>query len=799
MRFTVLFILLLSSIPCLSQNCDNSLSGTLSDLHDGSLLIGATLVIADTDQAVTTDFDGRFTFENLCEQSYNIQISHPSCTTKVVLVKVKGATVKNFKLEHHLEELNQVIVDGKTIDTQTNTILENSISTAELEKYSSATIGDALNSISGVSSLNTGNAIVKPMINGLHSSRVVIINNGVRMEDQEWGSEHAPNLDVNAIGNLTLIKGAGALQYGGDAVGGVIVAETAKVPVEDNLFGKTLLTGGTNGRGGTVTTELTKSYESGWYAKGQGSLKRFGDFEAPDYVLSNTGVFERNASFQLGLNKFNSGFEAYYSIYKNEIGILRASHLGGAQDQVNAINSDVPLVIRDFTYDINAPKQDVTHNLARIKAFKRYDGLGKLSVQYDFQRNNRLEYDIRRGDDKYKASIDLRLDTHTLLLDIDSEIYDMINLKYGVNGSFQNNFANPETGVRRLIPDYDKFDAGIYLVADYAVNDQLLLEAGGRFDYTYMNAFKYYRTSFWELRNYDELYPDIVVEELANQVLTNPQLNFYNGSATFGANYNFDKGFNLLLNLSIASRAPNPSELFSEGLHHSASRIEYGDLSFKSEVGNKVALALQRDNPVFSFSINPYLNKINNFIVIEPTSVQQTIRGNFQVWEYRQTDAQLIGIDLDASLAFMRNFVLNSQLAYVRGTDLSRDEPLINMPPLNIKNELVYRNFDFKNLRLSIESQYFAKQGRYPDNNFEIYIPETQTEELVDISTPPDAYHLLNFSSSIDFNINTKSTLTLGLMVTNVLDKSYRNYLNRLRYYADDLGRNILLNLKINY
>ncbi len=799
MRFTVLFMLLLSSFSSLSQSCDNSLSGTLTDLHDGSLLIGATLVIADTDQAVLTDFDGKFTFKNLCEKNYNIQISHPSCATKVVLVKVKGATVKNFKLEHHLEELNQVIVDGKTIDIQTNTILENSISTEELEKYSSATIGDALNNISGVSSLNTGNTIVKPMINGLHSSRVVIINNGVRMEDQEWGSEHAPNLDVNAVGNLTLIKGAGALQYGGDAVGGVIVAETAKVPVEDNLFGKTLLTGATNGRGGTVTTELTKSYKNGWYAKGQGSIKRFGDFEAPDYVLSNTGVFERNASFQLGLNKFNSGFEAYYSLYKNELGILRASHLGGAQDQVTAINSDVPLVIRDFTYDINPPKQDVTHNLARIKGFKRFEGLGKMSVQYDFQRNNRLEYDIRRGDDKYKASIDLRLDTHTFLLDVDSEKYDLINLKYGVNGSFQNNFANPETGVRRLIPDYDKFDAGIYLVADYEVNDRLLLEAGGRFDYTYMNVFKYYRTSFWELRKYDELYPEIVVEELANQVLTNPQLNFFNGSATFGANYNFEGGFDLLVNLSIASRAPNPSELFSEGLHHSASRIEYGDLSFKSEVGNKLALALQRDNDVFSFSINPYLNKINNFIVLEPTDVQQTIRGNFQVWEYRQTDAQLLGIDLDASLAFMRNFVLNSQLSYVRGMDLIREEPLINMPPLNTKNEIVYQNFDFKNLRLSVESQYFAKQGQYPDNNFEIYIPETQTEELVDISTPPDAYHLLNFSSSMDFNINTKSTLTLGLIVTNVLDKSYRNYLNRLRYYADDLGRNILLNLKINY
>jgi len=149
-------------------------------------------------------------------------------------------------------------------------------------------------------------------------------------------------------------------------------------------------------------------------------LKRFGDFEAPDYVLSNTGTFERNASLHVGLNRFDYGIEAYYSIFKNEIGILRASHLGSAQDQIRAINSDRPLIINDFTYDINAPKQDVTHHLARIKGFKKFDDFGKLSLQYDFQRNNRLEFDIRRGADKNDASVDLQLDTHTLMLDLDS-------------------------------------------------------------------------------------------------------------------------------------------------------------------------------------------------------------------------------------------------------------------------------------------------------------------------------------------------------------------------------------------
>ncbi len=97
------------------------------------------------------------------------------------------------------------------------------------------------------------------------------------MEDQEWGAEHAPNIDINSVGHLTLIKGAGAVQYGGEDVGGVIVVEASKVPVKDSLYGKTLLTGASNGRGISLTSQLTKSYQNGWYANLQGTLKRFGE------------------------------------------------------------------------------------------------------------------------------------------------------------------------------------------------------------------------------------------------------------------------------------------------------------------------------------------------------------------------------------------------------------------------------------------------------------------------------------------------------------------------------------------
>ncbi|MDB2607192.1 TonB-dependent receptor, partial [Zobellia sp.] len=701
-----LVMLLFGSVIPVSQNCDYTLSGTVIDLHDNSVLPGALLIVAGTEQAVETDIDGKFTITGLCDNTYSIQVSHPYCATQGFTLKVSGNTTKTFRLEHHLDELNEVIIKGKTYQNEVKTIVNNEVSTQQLEQFSNGSFGDALNSLSGVSSLNTGNAVVKPMIHGLHSSRVVIINNGVRMEDQEWGAEHAPNIDVNSIANLTLIKGAGALQYGGDAIGGVIVAEALKVPVKDSLYGKTIMNFASNGRGSSVTSQLTKSFKNGWYATAQGSVKRYGDFEAPDYVLSNTGIFERSASLHFGVNRFKYGLEGYYSFFKNDIGILRASHLGGASDQLAAISSDRPLVIKDFTYDISEPRQDVTHHLARIKMFAHLEGLGKLSLQYDFQQNDRLEYDIRIGDDADQASLDLKLDTHTVLLDLNSQLSDKINLKTGLMGRYQNNFANPDTGIRRLIPDYDMYNLGAYAITDYDLNENFLIELGARFDYTYMDAFKFYRKSTFESRNYDELYPDIVVEETDSQILTNPQLNFYNTSATLGATYSFDDEYKVFFNYSLAARAPNPSELFSEGLHHSASRIEVGDLGFQPEVAHKIAVTLERKSPVFSFSINPFINSINDFMVIEPTSIEQTIRGNFQVWEYRQTDARLLGFDVDASYAFADKFRLDHQFSFVKGYDQRREEPLISMPPVNTKNSLVYQNPNINNLQLALQSEY---------------------------------------------------------------------------------------------
>ena len=102
-------------------------------------------------------------------------------------------------------------------------------------------------------------------------------------------------------------------------------------------------------------------------------------------------------------------------------------------------------------------------------------------------------------------------------------------------------------------------------------------------------------------------------------------------------------------------------------------------------------------------------------------------------------------------------------------------------------------------MKLSFESEFVFAQNEFPDNNFEVYIPTLETTETLDVSTPPSSYHLLNFKGSFDYEFTEKISLNVGLEIKNILNTSYRSYLNLQRFYADELGRNFLLNLKLNY
>ena len=795
MKYRIIYLLVLIFCSNLSaQKCSIELSGKVGDFHNSQSLEDAVVLIKELNRYTTTDNKGLFKIKNLCKGIFTLEISHISCNTKTIKVHITKDTYKDFFLEHHIEVLDEVKINS--LNTNTSTKQLTTIKKNVIDSYASGNLGDALKEISGVSSINTGHAIVKPIINGLHSSRISVLVNDVRLQDQDWGIEHAPSIDLSSASNITVYKGANALEFSGDAIGGIVIIKPNKPIKKDTLIGKSILSLQSNSRAYNASTSIEKYTKKGWFVNGTASYKKYGDASTPDYNLTNTGVNSIAYTVNSGFKKFEYGFEAYYSYLNNEIGILSASHLGNRSDLVEAIKSPKPLIINNFSYQINNPKQDVTHQIAKLLGYKRFKKLGKLQFQYNYQNNHRLEFDKRVGSDKYKAATDLTLQTHTLKADFKFDASTQKVYKLGISAQYQNNFANPDTGIRRIIPDYDKYDIGIFGISTYKF-ENFVIDAGIRYDYSHYDARKFYQKSRWIASGYNTNFSHFITREVGSQYLTNPKFTYHNVSVSAGINYFLSDYSSLLFNYGLSNRSPNPSELFSDGLHHSAARIETGDLNLNKETSNRIGTTYKYSKNGWNLNIEGYLNHIKNFIFIAPNGIETTIRGDFPVFAYQKTDAVLYGIDASTAFTVSPKLNIQNKSSFIIGNSTKDKTPLIDIPPLQISNSLNYTNKEFKKIYASIESIFMGKQTRFPDFNFTTNLPSGQNV-LVDVSTPPNAYHLLNFKSGASFSLNN-SSFQINLSINNLLNNRYRDYLNRLRYFADELGRNFKLQLIIKY
>jgi iron complex outermembrane receptor protein len=423
-----------------------------------------------------------------------------------------------------------------------------------------------------------------------------------------------------------------------------------------------------------------------------------------------------------------------------------------------------------------------------------------IGLQYAFQFNNRKEFDIRTGVADTKPALDLDLMTHTFNADYKLSINSW-DFKSGIMGLFQNNAASPNTGVRPLIPSYNKFDAGIYAIADKHLSKNFSIEAGIRYDFSTIEATKYYLKSRWDERNYSPEFQNFIQGDFGNQWLTKPTFTFHNFSASLGTQYSFGKEYELYFNISRAVRNPNPSEFFSDGLHHSSGLIELGDLRLKQEKSNKIAATLQKKWSSFKITVNPFLNYIEDYMFLKPSGFETTIRGAFPVWEYEQINALLTGVDFNSEWKINEHWQHKLMLSYVNGKDKTNNDAIIDLPPLNLNNRISFNKKDWNNLNIELQSEVVFRQTRFPNNDFEtnIIVDGELSPVLVNISSPPPGYQLLHFTSDFQFKVSKNTMATLGFSVFNLLDTKYRDYLNKQRFFTDELGRNFQLQLKINY
>lgn len=794
MRLTLNIVCFILGLAWYSAQKTFKVYGVVNDFHNKTALKNAKIKMGN--RSTLSDEQGKFTILSIPKGEYDLRASHPDCEDFVQRINLDKDIYLHINLEHHIDEIETVALKG--VKKSSGSVEIKTLNREVISQNSTENLANLLNQISGVASLKTGNNISKPMIHGLFGSRISIINDGVKMAEQEWGVEHAPSVEPTTFERINVVKGSGILKYAGDAIGGVVVLEPKLFPARDSIMGEVILSGISNGRGVKVGANLAKTWENKWFIRTAGTYQKLGDLYIPNHTLQNTGAESKTFNFAFGKRDFVQGFEVSYSSVNQNFGIFSGSHLGSAADFYNAMNARQSVYLDNFTYRISNPKQEVRHDIAKIEAYKRFYGIGKFTFQYSFQNNHRKEFDIRRGNLNDRPAMDLRLITHQAKLQhlIERERWQ---LESGIFGALQDNYPNPNTEARRLIPDYYRYDAGAFSVFNYKINEKWKAEAGIRYDFNRYDSYKYYDNNDWE-RRFANLYPEFEVRTSGSRMLTRPILNFHNISLNAGVEYEPSEYWHFKLNVSRASRTPNAAELFADGLHHSAAIIERGDLRIKKEEAFQTNFSTKTKLDVLDglqVEVNPYLMLSDNFINQIPTGVENTNRGVFMIWSFQQTKARIFGLDADLELKVNQNLKWNSRFSTLRGDDLFNREPLILMMPTNFKNALEMTIIPNSKLYLRLENEWVMRQNRFPITNLNFNMIENNelVTRVLDVSTPPSAYSIFHFSAGM----NLMKNLNVNFRINNVFNTEYRDYLNRLRYFAPELGRNLILTFKYNF
>ncbi len=763
-------LLLVHSASFGQRLCDLEISGEIRDEHNLEALAFAEVVIQELGRGVVADSSGEYRIAGLCAGTYTLVASHIGCEPVTQVVKLKASRNNvNFYPEHHSQFLSEATIVGEKRESQKAAQVK--VRAEDIELAKGKTIAEAIESVSGASVLKTGNTIVKPVIHGLFGNRIVTLNNGVRQEDQQWGLEHGLNIDLFNAENISVLKGAAAVQYGTGAVGGVLKVDPAPLPFNENYSGRLYLIGQSNGRGGSSAFEIGKGFGDNFAIRAQASAKKLGDLSAPDYLLTNTASEELNASLSAGYKFAKGQIKLYLSHYGSELGILAASHIGNLSDLKNAIESGQPLIIDDFDYVIENPRQKLSHDLVKLKANYRLSPKNELSATYAYQFNQRREYDIRRGGRSEIPANFLQLKTHTVNLTLQSQRSGRWNSSYGIQSLIQENTNVPGTGIRPILPNYNTYQVGIFGLEEYERN-RWKYELGLRYGFQHTQAQKYsYR-----------------------QKLIKPIFNYANIAATGGLSYRFSENVQLSSLLAYAYRAPHINELLSEGLHHGAASIEEGDSNLIPEKSLNWSNTLSLNfNQVLEVDITAYANPFWAYIYLEPQpELRLSIRGAFPVFQYKQTDALLSGVDLSARWKISEKWRYLVNASYLRGFDLSDNTNLVLIPPGTLHQALGYAFSDWNQIR------DIYLEGTHDFKAYQNFYPRYQSE-IPELFRPPSAYNLFGLRAGFSIPFKDNRTLSCTLSAENIFNTPYRNYLNRLRYYADDTGRNFSIQVKYQF
>jgi len=786
-------------------------------VSDGKPLAFASVGITGTGFGATTDSSGIYIIKNIPEGNYLLRASSIGFNDfeKQITIKSGENILHNVTLTANTSTLNEVVVTGVSRATliRENPISIMSISPKAIEQTNESNIIDVLVKNSpGLNAVKTGPNISKPFIRGLGYNRVLTLYDGIRQEGQQWGDEHGIEVDAYNIDKAEVIKGPASLMFGSDALAGV-VSLFPFIPNNNDgkLHGKFTSEYQTNNN--LIGNGLRLDYNNEHFLFAvRGSYRIAKNYRnAIDGRIYNTNFDEKNLSALIGY-KSNKGFSHFnVTLYDNLQGIPDGSRDSLTRKFTKQIyegsNDDIKTrpVVSDAelnSYQLSPLHQHIQHY--RIYTHNFYQiGNGDIDFLFALQQNIRREYNHPTMPEQ--AGMYVRLNTLNYGLRYNAPKFANIETSIGINGMFQNNKSLNATDFP--IPDYNLYDGGMYVYAKWKYN-KWSVSGGIRYDVRQVQW-----NDFYVKTNAATGFDEHTISDTSNAVLQFPayKKTFQGMSASLGLTYQATKQISIKANVGRGYRAPNITEMGSNGLDPGAHIIYLGNRNFNPEFSLQEDIGASARFKNVSADVSVFNNNIQNYIyltmLVDANGNPITDAQGNKTYQYQQASAQLYGAEVWFSIHPEKwsGFSFDNSIAVVYGFNrktIYKNEgisgeylPLI--PPLkwlsSVSNKFQPNTKCLASLTPKIELEFSATQNRYLGLN--------NTE------TPTPAYALFNCGISAEIKYSKTQTLQLQFQVNNLFDKAYQSNLSRLKYFEYysqspnghfgmyNMGRNICLKI----
>ena len=670
------------------------------------------------------------------------------------------------QVDNDIVELDEIVLSipfGQTLGK--SVIKVDKIKLNDINPIIKQYISKSISRLPGVSIITTGPNIAKPSVRGLSFNRVLVYNQGVRLENQQWGEEHGLGISSSGAESVEVVKGPLYVLYGSDAMGGVIYVEPENYSSTDGF--SVDYTGIYNSNYNGFNNNLGLSGKSGKFSYLlRADLIDNDNFSTPDHEIENTW-FEQNeikAGVSYESEKFTSDLR--YSRTDSDIGIphMDEGHDDHGHDDHDDHDDEGHDDHGHDDHDEEAHYQELKHTTLTWKNTFDLGNNHILDVTLGQQFNERKEFggheeeghddheeeghddhddhDGHEGHEEGEAELDMELLTNTLDIKLVMPQTEDFNLIIGSNILSQ---ENKNFGHEELVPDSEMNDFGLFGLAEFTMDNSSQLLAGVRYD----------------------------SRSISSGTISNDFSNF-NGS--IGLKKDFSNS-TLRFNVSSGFRAPNLIELFADGVHHGTFQYKKGNSNLVAEKSIQTDLSLQVNNQNSLVSFDLFFNEISDYIYLAPSN---GFEDGFRVYDYLQQDATLYGgeihLNKETGISWL-SYYTSLEFIYAETTD---GEALPFISPLTFNQVF---NLDFSdNYSLEIDFLAKAKQGRV--STFE----ETT-----------DGYTLLNLSGVWETQF-LDNELDIFWSVNNVFDKEYYDHLSRLKTAGiHEMGRNISVGIKYNF